>query len=66
MTIYNTLGEQVVVLADDEYSAGIHEIIFNTNNYNLASGIYFYSIAVHPDQLNANDFVVTKKMNLIK
>ena len=59
LTIYNTIGEQVALLVDDEYSAGIHEIIFDTNSYNLASGIYFY-------QLKANDIFVTKKMNLVK
>ena len=59
LTIFNSLGEQVTILADDEYSAGIHEILFNTNNYNLASGIYFY-------QLRTNDFTITKKMNLVK
>ena len=57
--IYNSLGEQIVILTDKVFSAGIYEINFNASAYNLASGVYFY-------QLQADGLIVTKKMNFIK
>jgi hypothetical protein len=36
--VYNQLGEEVAVIADGEFSAGEHEILFNGTN--LPSGLY--------------------------
>jgi len=55
--IYDILGNQVSQLVNKQLKAGNHEIEFNSSRY--SSGIYFY-------RLQAEDFVETKKMLLIK
>jgi len=42
LTIYNTLGQKVAILADDVYSAGNYSMQWNAGNY--SSGIYIYTI----------------------
>ena len=44
-------------ILNKETEAGYHQVELNTNNF--ASGIYFY-------QLQAGDFIETKKMILLK
>jgi len=44
LTIYNNLGEQVMVVANGIHSAGNHQYKFDAVNRNLASGIYFYKL----------------------
>ena len=57
VTVFNQLGQQVRILADGIYSAGMHELTFNAAN--LASGVYYYTIEV-------DNFLQTKKMILLK
>jgi hypothetical protein len=58
LKVYNTLGEVVEVLLNNEtIKPGTHEITFAGQNY--SSGVYFYT-------LTANDFYETKKMILVK
>ncbi|MBK7229129.1 MAG: T9SS type A sorting domain-containing protein [Ignavibacteriales bacterium] len=57
VTIYDALGNQLEVITDDVKSAGTHNVKWNATNY--ASGIYFY-------KLEANNFVQTRKMILMK
>jgi hypothetical protein len=57
LTIYNTVGQQVRLLAAGEEEAGYHEVKFDGSN--LASGVYFY-------RLQAGTFVGTKKLLLIR
>ena len=57
VTVYNQLGQQVAIVAEGEYSAGIHQLNFYADN--LASGIYYYRI-------QAGSYSQTKKMILIK
>jgi len=58
LKIFNILGQEVKILIDSEIvSAGNHDISFNANG--LPSGIYIYN-------LQANDFVQSKKMILLK
>ena len=57
IAIYNAVGEQVDVLVNSNKNAGNYVTGWNATNY--ASGIYYYSI-------QANDYVQTKKMILIK
>ena len=64
LTVYNQLGQQVVTIADGEYSAGIHHLNFNSNNLpdgkaGLASGVYYYRI-------KAGSYIQTKKMIFMK
>ncbi|MBN1291741.1 MAG: DUF362 domain-containing protein [Candidatus Latescibacteria bacterium] len=55
--IYNINGQLVDVLLDGYQSAGIHMVIWNTNNH--ATGIYFY-------RFRSSDFSQTRKMTLLK
>ncbi|MCU0414615.1 MAG: 5'-nucleotidase C-terminal domain-containing protein [Ignavibacteriaceae bacterium] len=57
LKVYDVLGNEVATLVDEYKPAGIYEIEFNASA--LTSGVYFY-------QLNAGDFVQTKKMILLK
>jgi hypothetical protein len=57
ISIYNSLGEKVLLLVDKEYEAGVYKVELNATD--LASGIYFYSI-------KAGNFSQTKKMVLLR
>ncbi|MFC2119770.1 T9SS type A sorting domain-containing protein, partial [Bacteroidota bacterium] len=57
LKVYNALGEEIVVLLDKEFTAGIYEVEWNANG--LPSGVYFY-------QLQTAGYVETKKMLLLK
>lgn len=57
MKVFNVLGNDVETLVDEVKPAGTYELTWNPAN--LPSGIYFY-------QLNAGNFVETKKMILLK
>jgi len=57
LSIYNLVGEEVNVLINKQIDAGFYEVTFNAAN--IPSGVYFY-------QLNAGNFVETKKMILMK
>jgi hypothetical protein len=71
MTVYNSYGEMVEKLVDEEKEAGTYKVDFYTKGestsggnpvsgiLNLASGVYFY-------QINAGTYVNTKKMILLK
>lgn len=51
--IFNTLGQEVATLVDEQKEAGYYSIQWNTNN--ISSGIYFY-------QMRAGNYIKTKKM----
>jgi len=55
--VYNTLGQQVALLADGWMNAGWHTVEFNAEN--LSSGLYFYT-------MKTDNFTQTKKMLLLK
>ena len=57
LIVYNILGQQVQLLADRPYSAGVHQIAFDGRM--LASGIYIY-------RLQSDDQMLTRKMVLVK
>ncbi|MCJ7552584.1 MAG: T9SS type A sorting domain-containing protein [Ignavibacteriaceae bacterium] len=57
LRVYNSLGEEVAVLVNQEQVSGVYEVNFDASM--LASGVYFYRI-------NSGKFVTTKKMMLIK
>jgi photosystem II stability/assembly factor-like uncharacterized protein len=62
LKVYDTLGNEVVVLVNEEKPAGTYEVEFNGHSgevRNLPSGVYFY-------QLRTEGFVQTKKMILLK
>jgi len=55
--IYNTLGQKVEILLNQQMKSGNHEVEFNAKNF--SSGVYFYRI-------EAGKFNDIKKMVLIK
>ena len=45
LRIFNSVGELVETLVDQELGSGTHEIIFDTSHHrSLASGIYYYNL----------------------
>ena len=66
LKIYDVLGNEIATLVNEEKRAGSYEVEFNiysdesaSGGQNLVSGVYFY-------QLQAGNFIQTKKMILIK
>jgi len=57
ITIFNSIGEDVLTLINEEKAAGSYEVNFNASGF--TSGIYYY-------KLQTDDFVQTKKMILMK
>lgn len=57
LAVYDILGREVATLVNTQQQPGSYEVKFDATN--VSSGIYFY-------QLNAGDFIGTKKMILIK
>ncbi|MFQ6678133.1 MAG: T9SS type A sorting domain-containing protein [Fidelibacterota bacterium] len=57
LTIYNVMGQEVVVLVNGELIAGEHEVIWNAGS--IPSGIYFYRLETPGKQL-------TKKLVVLK
>jgi hypothetical protein len=55
--VYNSLGQKVATLINNEMNSGSHKIKFNASN--LSSGIYYYKI-------EAGEFREVKKMILIR
>lgn len=55
--IFDVLGKFVMSICNEEKPSGTYELNFNSNG--LSSGIYFY-------QLQAGNFIETKKLTLIK
>ena len=57
LTLLNVIGQEIVILVNEEQDKGYHKVEFNVAN--LPSGVYFY-------QLRAGNFTETKKMILIR
>ena len=57
LKVYDVLGNEIITLVNKETLSGRYEVEFNATN--LPSGVYFYRI-------QANNFVETKKMILLK
>lgn len=63
--IYDMLGKEITTLVNTYQKRGLYEVTLNMNNFNLASGLYFYSITAN--DLNSNQiFKETKVMSYIK
>ncbi len=58
VSVFNTVGQEVAVLADGEFKAGIHDLSFEATG--MASGLYFIR-AIVPDKLNEIRKVVLVK-----
>jgi len=56
-TVYNSLGQQVAVLADGYYQAGSHRLVFDGTGLN--NGMYFFNFV-------SGDFSYSQRMTLMK
>jgi len=59
LRVFDLLGKEVASLVNEKQNAGSYAVDFNSAEFNLNSGIYFYT-------LNVGDFKETKKMMLVK
>ncbi len=59
LKVFDLLGKEVAQLVNEKQNAGSYVVDFNSSEFNLPSGIYFYT-------LNAGEFKETRKMVLIK
>lgn len=59
LKIFDLLGKEVASLVNEKQNAGSYAVDFNSAEFNLPSGIYFYT-------LSAGEFKETKKMVLVK
>jgi hypothetical protein len=60
LVVYDMQGREVArLLNNEQLSQGSYKYDFNSNEFNLSSGVYFY-------KLMTGDFISTKKMLLIK
>lgn len=57
LSVYNSIGEEVAELLNEEVAAGFHTVNFNAGN--LSSGLYFYKITY-------GNHVKVNKMMLLK
>ncbi|HXX64053.1 MAG TPA: T9SS type A sorting domain-containing protein, partial [Bacteroidota bacterium] len=57
LSVYNTLGQLVSTLVNEEQQAGYHEVKFDGSN--IASGVYLYRI-------QAGDFRQVRRMLVVK
>ncbi len=60
--VYNILGQQIQMLTDEVYPAGLHEVKWdgtNSTGDKVSSGIYLYKIA-------SDEYSTSKKMVLLK
>lgn len=59
LKVFDLLGNEIATLVNQYKDAGIYQINFDADKYNLTSGVYIY-------KLKAGDFISTKKLSLIK
>lgn len=59
LKIYDVLGNEITTLVDEERPAGMYNVEFRMENFNLSSGIYFYRLTI-------GNFIDTKKMVYLK
>ena len=59
LKVFDLLGKEVTQLVNEKQNAGSYAVDFNSPEFSLPSGIYFYT-------LSAGEFKETKKMVLVK
>ena len=64
LTVYNTLGQEIKTLIDQDLGSGSYSVAFNGTN--LSSGVYIYSIKVIDGGSGGMQFQAIRKMVLMK
>ena len=62
LKIYNSIGQEVTTLVNDDRSAGYHQLVWNASN--VATGMYIYQLTVN-DQKGKKEYY-RKKMLMVK
>jgi hypothetical protein len=57
LTVYNTIGQKITTLIDQQLKAGRHTVNFNANNLSSGGDIY---------RLEGDNFARSRKMLLMK
>lgn len=66
LVVYDILGKKIATLVNEELSPGAYNISFDTQQYQLASGVYFYRLQVYPIESRTRQYSNTKKMVLLR
>jgi hypothetical protein len=72
LTVFNTLGQQVITLVRGDEEAGYHEVVFDASA--LASGVYLYRLQVRGSNTRSlrdsrgvvGEFTQTKRLVLVR
>lgn len=59
LKIYDLLGNEIATIVNESQPAGTYEVLFNSSDYKITSGVYFY-------KLIAGEYSAVKKFVLIK
>jgi flagellar hook assembly protein FlgD len=62
LKIYNSIGQEVSTLVNDDRSAGYHQEVWNASN--VASGMYIYQLTINNEQGKGE--LYRKKMLMVK
>ncbi|MFZ4590824.1 MAG: T9SS type A sorting domain-containing protein [Ignavibacteria bacterium] len=65
LKVYNILGKEIATLVNSLQRRGVYDIPLNTNNLNLSSGVYLYTLTA-AETNSGKVFKETKVMNYIK
>jgi hypothetical protein len=63
LSVYNTLGQKIDELVNEEMAAGYYERMWTAT---VSSGIYFYRLEAVPTDQRGPRFVETRKMIILK
>lgn len=73
LKVYDVLGNEIMTLVNEEKKEGSYEVNFYIPNrftsgsvYNLSSGVYIYRLQATSLENNADSFIETRKMVLMK
>jgi len=64
LKVYDVLGNEIATLVDEEKPAGNYKVEWNAAGF--PSGVYFYQLKTVPNGRQAEGYVETKKMLLLK
>jgi len=64
LKVYNLLGAEVAILANDVLKSGTYEVTFYGEN--LPSGVYYYRLEVEDPTGRTGEFTDTKRMVILK
>jgi hypothetical protein len=67
LKVYDISGREIAELLDNKfYSRGYQNVLFNSSQFNLSSGVYFYKLIASGSNSGGNIFSQVKKMILVK